>query len=75
MTKTWAVSFGETERMELERIMIDEDAGSAMEFLKKVIYAKVKEAEKPGSCFHDVEKPVKDLGRPVDKHKKLGDFS
>jgi hypothetical protein len=75
VAKTWAVSFGESERMELERIMMDEDSASAMEFLKNVIYPKVKESEKPGSCFHDVEKPVKDLGRPVERHKKLGDFS
>jgi hypothetical protein len=75
VAKTWAVSFGESERMELERIMMDEDSGSAMEFLKKVIYPKVRESEKPGACFHDVEKPVKNLGRPVDRHKKLGDFS
>ena len=75
MAKTWAVSFGETERMELERIMMDEDSASAMEFVKKVIYPKVLESEKPGACFHDVDKPVEDLARPVDRHKKLGDFS
>jgi hypothetical protein len=74
VARTWAVSFGENERMELERIMVDEDDGSAMEFLRKVIYPKVKESEKPGACFHDVEKPVEDLDRPVDRHKKLGDF-
>jgi hypothetical protein len=60
--------------MELERIMMDEDAESAISFLRKVIYPKVKEAEKGGSCFHDVAKPVDDLGRPVDKHKRLGNF-
>ena len=74
MARTWAVSFGETERMELERIMMDEDAESAISFLRKVIYPKVKEAEKGGSCFHDVAKPVDDLGRPIDKHKRLGNF-
>ncbi len=72
MAKTWAVSFGEKERMELERVIMDEDPASAMEFLKTVIYPKVKEAEKPGSCFHDVAKPVEELDRPVDRHKKLG---
>lgn len=75
MAKTWAVSFGESERMELERIMIDEDSQAAMAFLRDIIYPKVKESEKPGSCFHDVSKPVEDLGRPVDRHKKLGDFA
>ena len=75
MARTWAVSFGEVERMELERIMMDEDAAAAVEFLRKVIYPKVKEAEKPGSCFHDVSKPVEDLPRPVETHKKMGDFS
>jgi len=74
VARTWAVSFGEKERMELERVMMDEDEASAMRFVRDVIYPKVKEAEKPGACFHDVEKPVKDLSRPVDRHKKLGDF-
>ena len=69
---TWAVSFGENERMELERIMLDSDPEAALEFLDKVIYPKVKESEKPGSCFHDTSKPVEHLDRPVDKHKKLG---
>lgn len=72
MGKTWAVSFGETERMELEQIIMDSDPDSALEFVKKVIYPKVKEAERPGSCFHDVAKPVDSLGRPVEKHKDLG---
>jgi hypothetical protein len=72
MSRTWAVSFGETERMDLERIVMDSDPDSALEFLKKVIYPKVKEAEKPGSCFHDVSKPVDDVGRPIEKHKDLG---
>lgn len=75
MAKRWAVSFGENERMELERIIIDEDSPAAMAFLRDIIYPKVKESEKPGSCFHDVSKPVEDVGRPVDRHKKLGDFS
>ena len=72
MSRTWAVSFGETERMDLERIVMDSDSDSALEFLRKVIYPKVKEAEKPGSCFHDVSKPVDDVGRPIEKHKDLG---
>ncbi len=74
MARMWAVSFGENERMELERIMMDEDAEAAVRFLRDVIYAKVKESEKPGSCFHDTSKPVEELSRPVDRHKKLGDF-
>jgi hypothetical protein len=75
LAKVWAVSFGESERMELERVMMDEDPEAAMAFLRDVIYPKVKESEKPGSCFHDVAKPVGELGRPVDRHKKMGDFS
>ena len=72
--KTWGLSFGEKERMELERIVMDKDRDSALAFLEEVIYPKVKESEKPGSCFHDVEKPVEKLDRPVSEHKKLGDF-
>ena len=72
VAKSWAVSFGEKERMDLERIIMDEDPPSAMEFLRTVIYPKVKEAEKPGSCFHDVAKPVEGVERPVDRHKKMG---
>lgn len=72
MAKTWAVSFGESERMELERIMLDEDQQAAMAFVRDVIYPKVKDSEKPGSCFHDVARPVEGLDRPVDRHKKLG---
>ena len=60
--------------MELERIILDRDREAALAFLQEVIYAKVKESEKPGSCFHDTDKPVDKLDRPVDKHKKLGDF-
>jgi hypothetical protein len=72
--RTWGVSFGEKERMELERIILDRDREAALAFLQDVIYAKVKESEKPGSCFHDTGKPVEKLDRPVDKHKKLGNF-
>lgn len=60
--------------MELERIVMDDDREAALAFLKKVIHPKVKESEKPGSCFHDTSKPVEKLERPVDFHKKLGDF-
>ncbi|MBN2028022.1 MAG: hypothetical protein JW854_14830 [Actinobacteria bacterium] len=74
MAKTWGLSFGETERMELERIVMDGDAGAALLFVREVIYPKVKESEKPGSCFHETSKPVDKLDRPVSKHKKLGDF-
>ncbi|NPV58803.1 MAG: hypothetical protein HPY75_03955 [Actinobacteria bacterium] len=72
--KTWGLSIGEAERMELERVVMDKDAEAALAFLQKVIYPKVKESEKPGSCFHDASKPVQQLERPVDRHKKLGDF-
>lgn len=72
--KTWGISFGEKERMELERIVMDDDREAALAFLKEVIYSRVKESEKPGSCFHDTSKPVEKLERPVDFHKKLGDF-
>lgn len=72
MAKTWGLSFGENERMELERIMMDRDPESALVFLQQVIYPKIKESEKPGSCFHDTAKPVERLGRPVSDHKKLG---
>jgi hypothetical protein len=75
VARTWAVSFGEKDRMDLERIMMDEDPDSALRFVSEVIYPKVKEAEKPGACFHDVDKPVSDLKRPVSRHKKLGDFN
>jgi len=74
MGRVWAVSFGEKERMELERVVMDDDPEAALGFVKKVIYPKVKEAEKPGSCFHDVEKPVDEVGRPVNRHKRLGTF-
>jgi hypothetical protein len=74
MTKTWGLSIGENERMELERIVVDRDPDAAMAFLQNVIYPKIKESEKPGSCFHDTAKPVDQLERPVSDHKKLGDF-
>jgi hypothetical protein len=74
MERVWAVSFGENERMELERVIMDDDAEAALVFVKTVIYPKVKEAEKPGSCFHDVAKPVDEVGRQVSRHKRLGTF-
>ena len=74
MERVWAVSFGENERMALERVVMDDDRAAALEFVKNVIYPKVKEAEKPGACFHDVEKPVDEVGRQVSKHKRLGTF-
>jgi hypothetical protein len=74
MARTWAVSFGEKQRMELERVIIDGDAAAALDFLREVIYQQVKESEKPGSCFHDTAKPVENLDRTVDRHKKLGSF-
>ena len=70
--KTWGLSIGEAERMELERVVMDRDAEAALAFLQKVIYPKVKESEKPGSCFHDTAKTVENLDRTVDRHKKLG---
>jgi hypothetical protein len=72
MAKTWGLSFGEPERMELERIVMDRDSDAALTFVREVIYPKVKESEKPGSCFHDTAKPVEHLDRSVDKHKKMG---
>jgi hypothetical protein len=72
MARTWGLSFGENERMELERIVMDKDSDAAMAFLKDVIYPKVKESEKPGSCFHETSKPVEQLERPVSRHKKMG---
>ncbi|MDY6794149.1 MAG: hypothetical protein SWK76_02525 [Actinomycetota bacterium] len=72
--KTWGLSFGENERMELERVVMDDDPEAALAFVKEVIYPKVKESEKPGSCFHDTTKPVDELERTVDRHKKFGNF-
>jgi hypothetical protein len=72
MVSTWAVSFGENERMELERIVVDEDREAALRFLLEVVYPSIKESEKSGSCFHDVDKPVDGLERPVKRHKNLG---
>jgi hypothetical protein len=74
MERVWAATFGEAERMELERVILDDDPRAALEFVKKVIYPKVKDSEKPGACFHDVEKPVDGLGREVSRHKRLGTF-
>ena len=74
MAKSWTFSFGEKERMELERVMLDEDPDAALSFLKEVIYPRVRENEKGGGCYHDPSKPVDSLGRPVNKHKKLGSF-
>jgi len=74
MGRVWAVSFGESERIELERIMMDEDERTAMDFVRRVIYPQVKEAEKPGACFQDVDKPVDGIGREVNRHKRLGTF-
>ncbi|MBN1288479.1 MAG: hypothetical protein JXA49_02440 [Actinobacteria bacterium] len=72
MARKWAVSFGENERLELEKIILDEDADAALAFLRDVVYVAVKGLEKTGSCYHNVEKPVEGLGRPVRKHKNLG---
>lgn len=74
MARSWGLSFGEVERMELERIMMDEDRDAALEFLGNVVYPRVKEAEKPGSCLHDTSKAVDDVGRPIGKHKRIGSF-
>lgn len=72
MAKTWAVSFGENERIELEKIVLDEDASSALEFITSIVYPKVKESEKPGACFHEVTKPVDRVGRPIKKFRGSG---
>lgn len=74
MSRVWAVSLGEKERIELERVVMDDDRDGALDFLKNVVYAAVKDIEKPQSCYHKVEKPVEDLGRPIKKHKNLGSF-
>jgi hypothetical protein len=74
MARVWAVSFKESERMQLERIMMDEDEAAAMSFVRDVIYPQVKESEKPGACFHDVDKTVDEVGREVRRHKRLGTF-
>lgn len=74
MARTWGLSIDEAERMELERIVLDEDSEAALDFVNKVVYPKIKESEKPGACFHDVDKPIDDVGRPIDRHKKLGTF-
>ncbi|OFW58557.1 MAG: hypothetical protein A2W01_11025 [Candidatus Solincola sediminis] len=72
MARSWGLSIGESERIDLERIVMDKDQEAALVFLKDVIYPKIKEAEKPGSCFHETSKPVEQLERPVSRHKKLG---
>lgn len=72
MARTWAISFDESERMELERIIMDEDSAAAFEFLRKIVYKQVKESEKPSSCYHDVSKPVNHVERPIQKHRELG---
>lgn len=74
MARTWAISIGEPERMDLERIMLDEDPESALAFLREVVYPQVKESEKARGCFHDPSKPVDSVSRSVDRHKKLGSF-
>lgn len=73
--RKWGISFGESERIELERVILDEDRDGAFDFLRKVVYPKVKETEKPGVCFQNVEKSVDEVSRPVKKHKNLGSFS
>jgi len=74
MARTWGLSMNEEERMELERVIMDEDSEGALEFLRRVIYTKVRESEKAGSCFHEVDKTVEELPRSIRKHKGLGDF-
>ena len=74
MARTWGLSIDEKERLDLERVVMDEDEAGALEFLKSAIYPKVKESEKPGSCFHDVNKTVDELPRSVSRHKKIGSF-
>jgi len=74
MARTWGMSINEQERMELERIVMDEDRDAALAYIHDVVYAKVKESEKPGSCFHDVDKPIDEVPRDIRRHKKLGSF-
>ena len=66
------MSFGEGERIELERVVTDGDREGALEFLKTVIYPAVKGSEKSGGCLQETTAPVEELPRAVDKHKKLG---
>ncbi|MCG2794280.1 MAG: hypothetical protein L6427_00100 [Actinomycetia bacterium] len=74
MPRSWGLSFGEAERIELERIIVDEDPEAAWEFLRGVIYPRVVDASQPGSCLHDVTKPVDGVERPIIKHKRIGSF-
>jgi hypothetical protein len=74
MARIWTASFTESERMDLERVVLDDDAAAALEFVKNVIYPGVKDSEKPGACFADVDKPVDKIGRQVNRHKRLGTF-
>ena len=40
------VTLSEAERLELERILIDRDAGAALEFLARAVHAKLAQAER-----------------------------
>jgi hypothetical protein len=44
MGKKEAVSFDEEELLELEIILVDEDSGAALEFLKRAIWKKLEKA-------------------------------
>ena len=74
MPRSWGLSLGETERIELERIIVDEDQEAAWEFLRDVVYARVVDDSQRESCLHDISKPVDGVQRPIKKHKNIGSF-
>jgi hypothetical protein len=54
-----AVSFNEKELIELERIITDNDAAEALEFVKKVVYDRISRAQRGRLKSHlDGENPV-----------------
>jgi len=74
MARYWGLSLGEAERIELERITVDEDREAAWEFVRDVIYPKVVEASRHSGCMHDISRPVDAVERPIRKHKSIGSF-
>ncbi len=74
MSRNRGLSFGEEERILLERIVVDEDREAAFEFLRDVVYPRVTDGSGPGSCLHDISKPVDGGKRPIKTHKNIGSF-
>lgn len=70
--KNWVITISDNERMELERIVIDGDAASALDFLDRVIRHRINESTKKGGCYQDASKPVSEIPRPISRHRKLG---